>query len=78
MSQCTSSNLLIEIEELGSGPPKDDVTLGDDIYIANEGLVDKCEDTPGLIGDNMLFNVLKSCILHAYLDYINCLCMLSS
>ena len=28
--------------------------------------------------DNMLFNVLKSCILHAYLDSINFLCMLSS
>ena len=50
MSQCPSSNLLIEIEELGSSPPEDDVTLGDDIYIADEGLVDECEDTPGLIG----------------------------
>ena len=50
MSQCPSSNLLIEIEELGSGPPEDDVTLGDDIYIADEGLVDECEDIPGLLG----------------------------
>ena len=50
MSQCTSSNLLIEINELGSGPPEDDVTLGDDIYIADEGLVDECEDTSGSIG----------------------------
>ena len=50
MSQCPSSNLLIKIEELGSGPLENDVTLGDDIYIVDEGLVDKCEDTPGLIG----------------------------
>ena len=50
MSLCPSSNLLIEIEELGSGPPEDDVTLGDDIYIANEGLVEECEDIPGLFG----------------------------
>ena len=50
MSQCSSSNLLIEIEELGSGSHKDDVTLDDDVYIADEGLVDECEDTPGLIG----------------------------
>ena len=50
MSQCPSSNLLIEIEELRSGPPEDDVTLGDDIYIADEGLVDECEDIPGLLG----------------------------
>ena len=49
MSQCPSSSLLIEIEELGSGPPKDDVTLGEDIYIADEGLVDECEDIPGLL-----------------------------
>ena len=50
MSQCPSFNLLTEIKELGIGPPEDDITQGDDIYIANEGLVDECEDTPGLIG----------------------------
>ena len=50
MSQRPSSNLLIEIEELGSGPPEDDVILGDDIYIADEGLVEECEDVPGLLG----------------------------
>ena len=50
MSQCPSSNLLIEIEELGSGPLEDDITLGDDIYIADEGLVDECEDIPSLVG----------------------------
>ena len=50
MSQCPPSNLLIEIEELGSGPPEDDVTLGDDIYIAHEGLVDEREDILGLVG----------------------------
>ena len=50
MSQCPSSNLLIEIEELGSGHPENDVTLGDDIYIANASLVDECEDILGLVG----------------------------
>ena len=50
MSQCPSSNLLIEIEELGSDSHEDDVSLGDDVYIADEGLADECEDTAGLIG----------------------------
>ena len=50
MSQCLSSNLLIEIEELGSGPLEDDITLGDYIYIADEGLVNEFEDIPGLLG----------------------------
>ena len=50
MSQCPSSNLRIEIDESGSGPPEDDIILGDDSYIADEGLVGECEDIPGLLG----------------------------
>ncbi|CAA7389260.1 unnamed protein product [Spirodela intermedia] len=38
MSQCPSSNILIEIEELGSSSHEDDVPVGDDVYITDEGL----------------------------------------
>ncbi|CAA7409788.1 unnamed protein product [Spirodela intermedia] len=40
MSQCPSLNLLIEIEELGSGSHEDDVFVGNDVYIADEGLAE--------------------------------------
>ncbi|CAA7401507.1 unnamed protein product [Spirodela intermedia] len=41
MSQCPSSNLLIEIEELGRGSHEADVPVGDDVYIADEGLAEE-------------------------------------
>ncbi|CAA6667676.1 unnamed protein product [Spirodela intermedia] len=41
MSQCPSSNLLIEIEELGSGSHEDDDPVGDDVYIVDEGLAEE-------------------------------------
>ena len=50
MSKSPSSNLLIEIEELGNGSHEDDVPLGDDVYIADEGLANECDDAPDLIG----------------------------
>ena len=41
MSQSPSSNLLIEVEELGSGSQEDDLPLGDNVYIADEELADE-------------------------------------
>ena len=49
MGRCPSSNYLIEIKELGSGSHEDDIPLGNDVYIADEKLVDECDDTPDLI-----------------------------
>ena len=48
MSQCPSSNLFSEVKELGHGSHEDDVPLVDDVYIADEALADKCDDTPEL------------------------------
>ena len=46
MSHTPSSNLLIEVKELGSGSHEDYIPLGNNVYIADEGLADECDDTP--------------------------------
>ena len=50
MSHSPSSNLLIEVKELGSGSQQDDLPLSHNVHIADEGLTNECDDTLDLMG----------------------------
>ncbi|CAA7401494.1 unnamed protein product [Spirodela intermedia] len=58
MSQCPSSNLLIEIEELGRGSHEADVPVGDDVYIADEGLAEELPLRVSTYDEHILCDVL--------------------